>query len=56
MLLRVSKSITKQGTYFGAPAKEFRTAFRQEGAMRQLPDLIDRVKILEEKLRDLEKK
>lgn len=52
----VSKSITKRGTYFGAPAKEFRTALRQEGALRQLPELIERVKELEEKLRNIEKK
>ncbi|MDP4219521.1 MAG: UDP-3-O-(3-hydroxymyristoyl)glucosamine N-acyltransferase [Bacteroidota bacterium] len=49
----VSKSITKAGTYFGAPAKEFRTALRQEGALRQLPELIERVKELEEQLRKL---
>ncbi len=52
----VSKSITKPGTYFGAPAKEFRTALRQEGALRQLPELLERVKELEEKLRNIEKK
>lgn len=52
----VSKSITKPGTYFGAPAKEFRIALRQEGALRQLPELIERVKELEEKLRNLENK
>jgi UDP-3-O-[3-hydroxymyristoyl] glucosamine N-acyltransferase len=52
----VSKSITKPGTYFGAPAKEFRTALRQEGALRQLPELLERVKELEEKIRNLEKK
>lgn len=52
----VSKSITKPGTYFGAPAKEFRMALRQEGAIRQLPELIERVKELEEKLRKIEKK
>ncbi len=52
----VSKSITKSGTYFGAPAKEFRTALRQEGALRQLPELLERVKELEEKLKRLEGK
>jgi UDP-3-O-[3-hydroxymyristoyl] glucosamine N-acyltransferase len=49
----VSKSISKPGTYFGAPAKEFRTALRQEGALRQLPELLERVKELEEKLKKL---
>ena len=52
----VSKSITKPGTYFGAPAKEFRTALRQEGALRQLPELMERVKELEQKIRELGKK
>ncbi len=52
----VSKSITKPGTYFGAPAKEFRTALRQEGAIRQLPELLEKVKELEEKIRKLEGK
>ena len=49
----VSKSIPKSGTYFGAPAKEFRTALRQEGALRQLPELLERVKELEEKIKKL---
>ncbi|MEP7233805.1 MAG: UDP-3-O-(3-hydroxymyristoyl)glucosamine N-acyltransferase [Ignavibacteriota bacterium] len=52
----VSKSITKPGTYFGAPAKEFRAALRQEGAIRQLPELLEKVKELEEKIRKLEQK
>jgi UDP-3-O-[3-hydroxymyristoyl] glucosamine N-acyltransferase len=51
----VSKSILKSGTYFGAPAKEFRTALRQEGAIRQLPELLEKVKELEEKIRNIEK-
>ena len=52
----VSKAITKPGTYFGAPAKEFRTALRQEGALRLLPELIDLIRELQERLRLLEKK
>jgi UDP-3-O-[3-hydroxymyristoyl] glucosamine N-acyltransferase len=51
----VSKSIAKPGVYFGAPAKEFRTALRQEGALRQLPELLARVKELEEKILELKK-
>ncbi|MEI8135237.1 MAG: UDP-3-O-(3-hydroxymyristoyl)glucosamine N-acyltransferase [bacterium] len=50
----VSKAITKSGTYFGAPAKEFRAALRQEGALAQLPELLQRVRELEEKIRILE--
>jgi len=37
----VSKSIKVPGkTYFGYPAKEYMNALRQEGALRQLPELI----------------
>jgi UDP-3-O-[3-hydroxymyristoyl] glucosamine N-acyltransferase len=50
----VSKSIEHSGTYFGAPAKEARTAFREEAAKRLLPELFERVRMLEEKLRKLE--
>lgn len=46
----VSKSLTKAGTYFGSPAKEHRTALKIEGAIRSLPELIERVKALEEAL------
>jgi UDP-3-O-[3-hydroxymyristoyl] glucosamine N-acyltransferase len=51
----VSKSLTKPGTtYFGAPAKEQRTAFRIEAALRHLPELLEEVKQLREKLDELE--
>jgi UDP-3-O-[3-hydroxymyristoyl] glucosamine N-acyltransferase len=46
----VSKSLTKPGTYFGSPAKEHRTALKIEGAIRSLPELIVRVKALDEAL------
>ncbi|MDP4198679.1 MAG: UDP-3-O-(3-hydroxymyristoyl)glucosamine N-acyltransferase [Bacteroidota bacterium] len=46
----VSKSITKPGTYMGYPARPGREVLKQEGAMRSLPDLIERVKKLEEEL------
>lgn len=46
----VSKTISKPGTYFGSPAKEHRTALKIEGAIRSLPELIERVKALEEAL------
>jgi UDP-3-O-[3-hydroxymyristoyl] glucosamine N-acyltransferase len=52
----VSKSLTKAGTtYFGSPAKEQRTAFRIEAALRRLPDLIEEVKQLRERVERLEK-
>lgn len=53
----VSKSLTQSGfTYFGTPAKPVKEAFRQEGAMRQLPLLLRQVKELEDKLHSLEAK
>ncbi len=44
----VSKSLNKPGTYFGSPAKGYRDALKIEGALRSLPELIARVKKLEE--------
>ncbi len=46
----VSKSVTKQGLYMGSPARNSREMLKLEGAMRSLPDLIERVKKLEEQL------
>jgi UDP-3-O-[3-hydroxymyristoyl] glucosamine N-acyltransferase len=43
----VSKSLTKPGAYFGSPAKEHKLALKIEGAIRSLPELIDRVNELE---------
>jgi UDP-3-O-[3-hydroxymyristoyl] glucosamine N-acyltransferase len=52
----VSKSLTKPGaTYFGAPAKEQRVAFRIEAALRHLPELLEEVKRLREKIESLER-
>jgi UDP-3-O-[3-hydroxymyristoyl] glucosamine N-acyltransferase len=51
----VSKSLTKAGTYFGSPAKEQRIAFRIEAALRRLPDLIEEVRHLRERVESLEK-
>lgn len=51
----VSKSLTKSGEkYFGTPAKEYRSAFRIEAALRQLPRLLDELKVLQEKFEKLE--
>jgi UDP-3-O-[3-hydroxymyristoyl] glucosamine N-acyltransferase len=46
----ISKTITKPGLYMGSPARNGREMLKQEGAMRSLPELIDRVKKLEEQL------
>jgi UDP-3-O-[3-hydroxymyristoyl] glucosamine N-acyltransferase len=48
----LSKSITKPGTYFGSPVKNHREALKLEGALRSLPELIDRVKKLEQLLEE----
>jgi UDP-3-O-[3-hydroxymyristoyl] glucosamine N-acyltransferase len=47
----VSKSVNKAGTYFGYPAKNHREALKLEGALRSLPELIERVRQLEEKIK-----
>ena len=48
----LSKSITKPGTYFGSPVKNHREALKLEGALRSLPELIERVKRLEQLLEE----
>jgi len=49
----VSKSIKKPGYYFGSPAKELRTAKVIEAHIRNLPDYSDRIKQLEEEIKNL---
>ncbi len=50
----VSKSIKKPGRYFGHPAKEHSIALRQEGALRQLPDLLAEIRELNRRVARLE--
>ncbi len=50
----VSKTIRKSGRYFGHPAKEHSQALRQEGALRQLPDLLREIRELRDRIRKLE--
>ena len=52
----VSKSIAQKGRYFGSPAKEFRVALREEGALRQLPELIEQFRELRHRVQELEQK
>lgn len=52
----VSKSLTKAGTYFGYPAKDRREALRIEGHLRNLSSYAERIKELEKKIAELEKK
>lgn len=50
----VSKSLRKPGRYFGHPAKEHSVALRQEGALRQLPDLLAEIREINRRLSRLE--
>ncbi len=50
----VSKSIRKAGRYFGHPAKEHAIALRQEGALRQLPDLLAEIRDMRARIEKLE--
>lgn len=50
----VSKSILKPGRYFGHPAKEHSLALRQEGALRQLPDLLAEMRTMRRQIRELQ--
>jgi len=52
----VSKSITKPGKYFGSPAKEIRTSFREEAHIRNLENYSKQIKELEKKVSELESK
>jgi UDP-3-O-[3-hydroxymyristoyl] glucosamine N-acyltransferase len=50
----VSKSIRKSGRYFGHPVKEHAQALRQEGALRQLPDLLREIRDMRNRIAQLE--
>jgi UDP-3-O-[3-hydroxymyristoyl] glucosamine N-acyltransferase len=50
----VSKAIRKAGRYFGHPAKEHSQALRQEGALRQLPDLLQEIRAMRDRIAQLE--
>jgi UDP-3-O-[3-hydroxymyristoyl] glucosamine N-acyltransferase len=50
----VSKSIQKPGRYFGHPVKEHAQALRQEGALRQLPDLLREIRDMRNRIQKLE--
>ena len=52
----VTKSLPKPGAkYFGYPAKEQRNAFHLEGALRQLPEMLEEIKRIRERLERLER-
>jgi UDP-3-O-[3-hydroxymyristoyl] glucosamine N-acyltransferase len=52
----VSKSILKEGTYFGSPAKEVKTAFQLEAHIRNLPKYAEKITQLEKQIKELNAK
>jgi UDP-3-O-[3-hydroxymyristoyl] glucosamine N-acyltransferase len=52
----VSKSILKEGTYFGSPAKEVKTAFQIEAHIRNLPKYSEKITQLEKQIKELNAK
>jgi UDP-3-O-[3-hydroxymyristoyl] glucosamine N-acyltransferase len=52
----VSKSILKEGTYFGSPAKEIKNAFQIEAHIRNLPKYAEKITQLEKQLKELNAK
>ncbi|WP_374087615.1 UDP-3-O-(3-hydroxymyristoyl)glucosamine N-acyltransferase [Methylomicrobium lacus] len=51
----VAGDIPAGAQYFGSPAKDKKTAYKEQLAIQKLPELIKKVKQLEEKLQTLEK-
>lgn len=51
----VSKAITKKGRYLGSPAKEAMEAFKQEAALRNLPNMMHEFRKLQNDVETLRK-
>lgn len=49
----ISKSITKPGQWFGYPAKEHKTALKIEAHLRNLPEYVEKIKLLEKEIEEL---
>ncbi len=52
----ISKSIKKPGYYFGYPAKDLKTSQKLEAHIRNLPDYAQKIKSLEEEIKELKSK
>lgn len=52
----VANNVAAGTQVFGSPAKEKRVAYKEQVAIAKLPELLKRVKLLEEKIRTLEEK
>ena len=51
----ISTNITKPGTYFGYPAKDVKTSLKLEAHFRRLPQYAEKIKELEEEIKNLKK-
>lgn len=52
----VTKDISQPGVYWGLPASPIKETMRLLALGRKLPDLVDRIKVLEKKIAELESK
>ena len=52
----VAQDVPPGGEVWGLPASERRTAWRQIAALRKLPGMLDRIRELEARIAELEKK
>jgi UDP-3-O-[3-hydroxymyristoyl] glucosamine N-acyltransferase len=50
------KSIMKEGSYFGSPAKEIKEAFKLEAHYRNLGNYAERINQLEKLVKELQEK
>lgn len=52
----VSKDITKEGKYYGAPAREYLSVLREEAAIRQLPNLLKEIEEMKKEIEEMKKR
>jgi UDP-3-O-[3-hydroxymyristoyl] glucosamine N-acyltransferase len=50
----VSKSLMKPGMYMGSPAREYHTALRSEAIQRKMPELMEELQRLKERVKEIE--
>ncbi|HZV11948.1 MAG TPA: UDP-3-O-(3-hydroxymyristoyl)glucosamine N-acyltransferase, partial [Candidatus Kapabacteria bacterium] len=50
----VSKSLMKPGMYMGSPAREYHTALRSEAVQRKMPELMEELQRLKERVKEIE--
>jgi len=47
----ISKSISKNKSVSGSPATDFREHYKQLAQVKRIPELLERIKVLEEQLK-----